>query len=622
MDGIVYRMKERTIQGVRPVNFHSAGPMIMPVVVALLLHTAVFAESKNNPVLSLPIANEKLVIAHSMTKTLPGLTGTFTMNKYLPTGDYSNIGGFNLVFPISGFFGGVNGTGLASAASKKTMDAGAQLALDRIVEREMRTALYFGIDGFDMYYPGGEESEGELNLYHNVIESYLRVAEEKDLKFRIALSLGNYRIQGGTERTIDVMAKKLKLLFEKTASSKKWLRTPDGRLIFFTFGTLKIVSGISDASVVLRDSAAAEVKMKSVADAYDTLFQRIGVRGAIVFHLDGIYNLTRKMKGNKIDPPAGELDFPLYERYVSLILDYFPAITGFECMETAENLLAWGRVTELCRERNRTCVLRVFPGGTMSKVWSVSKNERELDLNEIKQGFEDLRRIEMPSRLSSTFRSLWGVAISNDVQMVGIVSWDDYEEGHHLAPEINHNFGFGILMKYFKASWKKEPLHFPDQAVVFYKKYRSEIQPLLFPIAIGRPQWMIGEKEWSDLLASDDAVEIVTALKEPGVLFFRGRKIGDVPAGLNYVMLPLSPGPVSVRVERSGKPIVELHSPEWITDRPYRSDRTTFVWESEHDNIFKTIFPGETNVSWNEYSQGADGVANWKKLYPTLGGKE
>jgi hypothetical protein len=71
-------------------------------------------------------------------------------------------------------------------------------------------------------------------------------------------------------------------------------------------------------------------------------------------------------------------------------------------------------------------------------------------------------------------------AIDEDVPIIKIIAWNDYPEGHHLAPEINHNYGFSVLLKHCKALWKGEASTYTgkDVAIVFFKKYRHDVMPV------------------------------------------------------------------------------------------------------------------------------------------------
>ncbi len=94
-------------------------------------------------------------------------------------------------------------------------------------------------------------------------------------------------------------------------------------------------------------------------------------------------------------------------------------------------------------------------------------------------GVEKSERKYIVTGLSYNFRKLLEFGISKDVSIMNVITWNDYPEGHHLAPEINHNEGFSVLLNYYKSVWKHEPSPYAgrDVAVVFFKKYNHTTVP-------------------------------------------------------------------------------------------------------------------------------------------------
>jgi hypothetical protein len=214
----------------------------------------------------------------------------------------------------------------------------------------------------------------------------------------------------------------------------------------------------------------------------------------------------------------------------------------------------------------------------------------------------------VPTQLSYVFRRLLERAVSTDAALINYATWNDFPEGHHIAPEINHNFGFPVLLKHYKRQWKKEKPETKEAAVVFFKKYAHTIKPKYFDIPVRFLAFPENE-------AKDDFVDVVCILNHKADLYFKGRKIGPLATGLSSTLIPTEPGPVSIKVVRGKKTILKVTAPEWITAEPYRTDRLTFVYSSQCPKYYRDVFGSSKIPVSDEYALDAQGVPNWKKRY-------
>src|SRR6185437_12670991 len=103
--------------------------------------------------------------------------------------------------------------------------------------------------------------------------------------------------------------------------------------------------------------------------------------------------------------------------------------------------------------------------------WTILNNAQS-----VAAGIGGMQRKNMTVGLSTTFRKQLEFAIKDDTKLINVITWNDYPEGHHMAPEVNHNFGFAVLLNYYKAIWEGKPDPFDhDVAIAFFKKYKSDI---------------------------------------------------------------------------------------------------------------------------------------------------
>lgn len=163
-----------------------------------------------------------------------------------------------------------------------------------------------------------------------------------------------------------------------------------------------------------------------------------------------------------------------------------------------------------------------------------------------------------------------------------------------MAPEINRNFGFALLLKHYKSKWLGVPeKDATEWAAAFFKKYKSTVRPDPFDFEV-HP---VREEK-----ADEDFIELVTRLEKPAHLFINKTDCGMIDAGLQEVRIPSQPGQVAVRLERMGEAFIEFQTPEGITKHPYRTDLTTYTFSSEFMMFFQKLFPGEEPVFSTEYA--------------------
>jgi len=73
----------------------------------------------------------------------------------------------------------------------------------------------------------------------------------------------------------------------------------------------------------------------------------------------------------------------------------------------------------------------------------------------------------------------------------------------------------------------------------------------------------------------------------------------EVTSGLHSTCFRATPGQVKVLLTRNGKEIARLVCPEWITDKPYRTDRLTYSFSNQSTDFYKTVF-GESPILYSE----------------------
>lgn len=511
---------------------------------------------KNLPELSLPLSNKKLVIAHNMTNIIRykghKIEDCGDPQYYPPTGNVTqNLGGMVQVNVMSDMY---------------YKDS----TLEKTVEHEMRTAMKCGIDGFQFYYPLRQRGPDD-----DIIIAYFKVADSLKLDFKLTLCPSHPSELNETAR-IDEYARRMNYIFNAVGhNNSHWLRTPDGRLILYLWFGEQLADIPAETKGLSKSYYAAR--------AYKKLSQRVNENFACVITINN------------------EISETTTQEY----LDYFPAVWMWTLPYSDKYV---GRkVAEACMERQRTFTGSTFSDFYTSKVLhSGTWDMFDYAIDAATAGINKIERKGIITNLSYNFRKLIEFAIEVDVPIINVITWNDYPEGHHLAPEVNHNFGFSVLLKQYKAQWKGVPSPYKDRdvAIVFFKKYKSDISPKPYNIPV-----VYIEKSFPP--NREDSIEVVTVLKSPAELTVNNQTVCVKP-GIVSTKFDYLTGNVHVIVSRNRQAIIELTTPEGITDKPYRTDRLIYSFSSEFYHFYKDIFGNLPPLYSTEY---ATGKLSSKSLY-------
>ena len=564
----------------------------------------------NAPELARPLFGKKLVMAHHMTGVAPLLNPQMDLRAYYPDGSTAQVGGLNMTAPMLLFNTPKNIADMPVASL--SFNNPAYLAyLDQFAEHEVRSAKLLGVDGFEFFFPAAL-SPNDAKRYQLMIEKYFAAADRLNLEFYFTLDIAHFAPVAGLpngadseNKRLDSYAQNILQVMNSPAikDSKHWLRAPDGRFVFYTWKAVPISPTVKSIPQLLASKRGVRAEVEDVARAFDALEAKIGKPCAFVFRIEDLRENT-----------------PQSREFVESLLDYFPALTGWFPTYLKEDTQDWDFIRARCKARGRTFIQNAYPEMYMSKLDSKSKNKRIFSPLQLKGlPISDFTRNHVAGGLSKNFRQQLQIGVDEDLGAIDLVTWNDFLEGHHLAPELNHDFGFAILLNYYKKLWRgqsAEQAIDKDVAIVFYKKHALNALASRFNIPTTKMSWSsMSQQEWEQLEKDDDHIEIVTLLTQEATLFFRGKKVGTVPRGLHSTVLPLTPGQVSLQVQRNNKTFIDLVAPEWITDKPYRNDRLTVSYSSESATFYQEIYGKDApKVYLDEYAE-ANGVPNWKQRY-------
>lgn len=550
--------------------------MVKWLTVAIMLAFAIasYGLEPNRSELSLPLCNEKRVMAHYMTNMAfyrgsKHVTTYFDYENYLPNGPTAFMAGSTQSYPL--------------------LDYRKSLGLDAVAEKELKTAKLLGMDGFHFFYPHSPQVF-ELK-YNKTIKAFFRAAERLNIDFKFSLCLCSPNGPESEKQKIQKWGKAIKDILKDTAKSDHWLKTPDGRIIMFLWNN----DGLTDAVKYPPETFTAPDKLKYVAGAYAKLADYCGVKFACVYDIRG--------------------DQQQDSRFVSAVLDYFPAVWGF----VPNPDKGWAKVIQECKRRKRGYVATACPDFYTGKPYRKNTKkvyDRLWRLEDMKKcGVDGMWRRVKPLNLSDYFRRDLELGVKFDADMLNVTTWNDFPEGHQICPDINHNFAYAILLKYYKNIWQGKPgLNNREIGMVFFKKYPHKAKPSLADFEVRdnlTPGKLVRVNEKP--LLDEDYIEAVSILEKPARIYVNGRDLGMAPAGISAKRIRIEAGSVSLKAVRDGKTVFSLSTPEWITNAPYRTDRFTFAYSTEFMEYWKKIFGNRKPVVSNEYAEDEKGIPNWKK---------
>lgn len=511
--------------------------------------------------LSKLLFDRKMVIAHNMTEEVSRYLTGIDVDLYRPDGSTAALGGIHQFLPMD-----------------PVVHRGRVRTLDEVAESEIRAARLLGLDGFQFYFPHNMNGPSMYRYSSNVV-AHVKAARRIDPSFRLTLCFAPLDKVEASVRLTNY-ARFLRFMLDETAGCDTWLKTPDGRHIFFTWIGDNIIPDLKGRHWEIGKESHL---LGKVAGALGRIATGAGVRGAFIHQL------------RWTDRPE----------YLSNFFSYFPA--GWNWTDAAEKIPEFHAVAAMARERHRLFSYTAWNDFYTSKVFKKGTWDMYHEAPKaVAAGIAALGRHGKNGGLTATWRAYLEAVVKDGGPLLNVATWNDFREGHHLAPEVNHNFASALILQYYKRRWLGvEPAVDLETVMVFYKKYPKAVIPNPFFIPVST------EKGGDDSL--EDGVEIVTLLTEPGDVWFNQRKVGSAAAGLTTQRVPPVVGKITAEVRRKGAIACRVESPEWMTDAPYRSDRLTYMYSSRCREIFHAIYGKDAvpPVS-DEYAEMVAGIPNWK----------
>lgn len=506
---------------------------------------------------------ENLAIAHYMTGNLPFRYGeSFWIDPwyYDPKGSTWQVGGAMLHAAIP-------------ALLHQSIYYPVGLKAENAILLELKAAQRFGLNGFDFYYPWNGNAN-TMSRYNEIISDFFEVAENHGIDFKFTITV-SHPGAGERKEKIQKIGNSIGELVDQVGENHpNWLRTPENRLFFYTWQPDVLYYGWDGYQT--RNNPKM---IENTAEAFENIEEVADVDAAWMYDLHYA------------------LEYPKDKDYVNAALNHFYGVKGWVTNYNQKKI--WDYVAEQAKKKGKIYSQEVCGDFFTGKLYTSSPpsggiynagKASEVFMNEVNRWWKVFN-------LTKNFRQQLELAENRDADMINLTSWNDYPEGHHIAPEINHNFGFAQLFQYGVAQWRDRPEQAPsDIAIAAFKKYPVGVTPEPFDISM-RVDPVCGDP------SVENVIEVITILEKPGKVKINDHEPIQADAGIDVTRVKMGPGHVNVTVTRDGEVVAELTTPEAITTDPFRTDRLTYTFSSNHQEIYEYLYGGNAPVySSNQYA--------------------
>ncbi len=167
---------------------------------------------------------------------------------------------------------------------------------------------------------------------------------------------------------------------------------------------------------------------------------------------------------------------------------------------------------------------------------------------------------------TETLRASWNRALSNDSELVQLVTWNDYSEGTSFAPSAAHGEAFLDINAYYLSQFKtgSAPAIVGDSIYLTHR-----IQP--FAAVPTTPEKLMSPTLSGTAMKPRDTVEVLTFLTAPATVTVSigGKATSyEASAGESTKTFPLALGTVGASADRNGAQIAAVTSPYQVVAHP------------------------------------------------------
>jgi hypothetical protein len=183
---------------------------------------------------------------------------------------------------------------------------------------------------------------------------------------------------------------------------------------------------------------------------------------------------------------------------------------------------------------------------------------------------------------TETLRASWQRAISDQADLVQLVTWNDYSEGTSFAPSAGHGYSYLDMSAYWESQFQtgSAPTVVRDAVYVTHRIQKFATVPTF-------TQLLMTLTNGSATKVARDTVEALTFLTAPATVTVTvGSKTYTytAPAGISSQLYPLEIGHVKASAARGTASIGVADSPYTVDATPYTQDLAYYAVSSRRVN--------------------------------------
>ncbi|NLR94087.1 glycoside hydrolase family 71/99 protein [Flammeovirga agarivorans] len=371
------------------------------------------------------------------------------------------------------------------------------LNLQDAVLFEMESASKMGINAFRFpYYIMANPSYDEAFL--EVLNQYFTTAQEKGLEFQFSIEviLRNNNKQISHQFYQKMLTDRLGKIFEGRQNSTSWLRDKEGNIMLFVRNPEYIEEYFYTKK---HQQNAKEIKglLEDISLQFNKVLSKVNASCSIVYYNNYIKDLNYAKK---------------VSNYFSLM--YYPPLKQFREKEM-------DNISVFCKRKMIPFIQPVYNQVHNNRLKWKSNNKyvgkaykEELDPN-------DVYLNPNPKDFSKNFVKTLDQAIRRDADFIDLTSWNNYDEGSHIAPEMHLQFSLSEILKFKLSDWRNELTKVTEQCHI--NQYSTTSTYNLGTV---------------DEVADKIAFELVTLLNSPADLYINGQFYQVLQSGLTVIDYP------------------------------------------------------------------------------------
>ncbi|NME72096.1 glycoside hydrolase family 71/99 protein [Flammeovirga aprica] len=400
------------------------------------------------------------------------------------------------------------------------------LPMEDALAYEIQSAQKMGLNAFRFpFFVSNNKYYTEAFI--KVVHKYLEVAEKRQLDFKFSIELIMKRPSKMAHHSYLEDAKyKLRQIFDNKIGNTKWLKDRNGDIMVFIKNPENIHPDFH-ANTKIKGGKVITPKLIEIKNYYKYLFEDVYGTFSLVYHNNFIKDTSFEKEVLKYFPSM-----------------YYPPFKQFRVKEM-------NRISQVCKKNKTSFIQPVYAHYFDSRLRKKS-NQKYLGKNAKGEiSTNDLYLNELPTHFTNDFRKTLDLAILRDAEMIDITSWNNFDDGTHISPELHTQYSLGELLKYKLSEWKKEDNKVREQCIVnqfkTLDKSTIEVQQIVNP--------------FNQQPVDRSKIEVVTLLNESASLYVGTNYIKEVQAGLDYVLISSDSINGKINIVRNGKKIIQYKIP-------------------------------------------------------------